>query len=250
MSSKIEWTGETWNPIVGCTKVSPGCKYCYAMKDHDKRHRAYQEGKLHHCPQFAKPFSEIQFIEKRLWVPLKRRKPTSFFINSVSDLFHEDIPDPHIEQVLNVARQTPRHTYQVLTKRAERLPVFFAARSVPNNVWLGVSVEDQRYGLPRIEHLRHVNAKTRFLSIEPLLEDLGEIDLTGIHWVIVGGESGPNARPMQKEWVLSIKAQCEKAGISFFFKQWGGKNKKKAGRILDGQIWGQTPETSQTAVAA
>ena len=239
--SKIEWTGKTWNPVVGCTKVSPGCKYCYAEKEHDKRHRGYEQGKLQQCPQYAKPFSSIQLIPKRLTDPASWRKPTTIFVNSVSDLFHENIPDSYIEQVLNVARETPRHIYQILTKRAERLPAFFDARIVPDNVWLGVSVEDRKYGLPRIDHLRQVNAKTRFLSIEPLLENLGEFDLSGIHWVIVGGESGKNARPILKDWILLIKDQCEMAGVAFFFKQWGGKNKKAAGRTLNGEIWGQMP---------
>lgn len=239
-ATKIEWTEHRWNPVTGCTKVSPGCKFCYAET---MARRLQAMGAAGYDRGFALTFHELRMDE-----PLRRKKPTVYFVNSMSDLFHEAVPDAFIEQVLNVARQTPRHTYQVLTKRAERLPVFFGARPVPENVWLGVSVEDRRYGLPRIEHLRQVNASTRFLSIEPLLEDLGEIDLTGIHWVIVGGESGPNARPMQEEWVLSIKAQCEKAGVSFFFKQWGGKDKKKAGRILDGQLWEQIPETRQTAL--
>lgn len=151
---------------------------------------------------------------------MQRKKPTVYFVNSMSDLFHEDIPDQFLDQVFSVIRQTPQHTYQILTKRAERLPEYFKKRGCPKNVWLGVSVEDRQYGVPRIDYLRQVNAHIRFLSVEPLLEDVGEVDLTGIHWVIVGGESGPKARPMKPEWVENVKHQADEAGAAFFFKQW------------------------------
>jgi len=229
--SKIEWTKQSWNPVTGCTKVSPGCKYCYAEIMTD---RLQAMG----SPKYQNGF-KVTLHESVLNEPLTRKKPTTYFVNSMSDLFHEDIPDSFIDKVLDVAKRT-KHTYQILTKRAERLPVFFKDRIVPDNVWIGVSVEDRKYGLPRIDYLRQVNGN-RFLSIEPLLEDLGEFDLSGIHWVIVGGESGNNSRPCKEEWVLSIRDQCLSNNIPFFFKQWGGKDKKKSGKTLDGKIWQQTP---------
>jgi len=188
----------------------------------------------------------------RLVQPLKRKKPTVYFVNSMSDLFHEDIPDSFLDEVFSVVTKTPQHTFQILTKRAERLPLYFSNRKCPQNVWLGVSVEDRSFGLPRIESLRQVDANIRFLSVEPLLESLGNINLTGIHWVIVGGESGPKARPMQKEWVDEIRMQCEAENVAFFFKQWGGwgvdgkkRAKKENGRELHGRIWDAMPVTQQ-----
>jgi protein gp37 len=185
----------------------------------------------------------------RLGQPLARMKPTVYFVNSMSDLFHEDIPDKFLNEVFGVIRATPQHTYQILTNRAERLPRYFARRKCPDNVWLGVSVEDRAYGLPRIDQLRQVNARIRFLSVEPLLEDLGDIDLGNIHWVIVGGESGPKARPMQPGWVDNIRQQCDEAGVAFFFKQWGGwgadgkkRSKKENGRLLHGKTWDEMPQ--------
>jgi protein gp37 len=184
----------------------------------------------------------------RLRQPLLRRKPTVWFVNSMSDLFHADISDDYIDEVLGVIRSTPQHTYQILTKRSERLPLYFSTRLLPSNVWLGVSVENRKHGKPRIDHLRAVDAQIRFLSIEPLLEDLGPLDLTDIHWVIVGGESGPKARPMKPVWARNIQQQCERAGIAYFFKQWGtwsadGRKRTKHanGRQLDGRIWNQYP---------
>ncbi|HFD86484.1 MAG TPA: phage Gp37/Gp68 family protein, partial [Gammaproteobacteria bacterium] len=211
--SNIEWTEQTWNPTTGCTKISPGCKHCYAET---MAHRLHAMG----APGYEQGFS-LSLHPDRLSQPLKRKKPTIYFVNSMSDLFHEAIPDSFLDQVMDVIQKTPQHTYQILTKRAERLSHYFRERACPDNVWLGVSVEDRRYGVPRIDLLRKVDANIRFLSIEPLLEDIGTIDLTGIHWVIVGGESGPKARPMRAEWVENIQCQAEQAGVAFFFKQWG-----------------------------
>lgn len=184
----------------------------------------------------------------RLVQPLQRKKPTTYFVNSMSDLFHEGVPNAYIDQVMDVIEQTPQHQYQILTKRAERLPTYFSRRVCPQNVWLGVSVENKRHGVPRIELLRQVDAKIRFLSVEPLLEDVGLLDLTDIHWVIVGGESGHGARPMDRAWVESIRIQCEEAGVAFFFKQWGmwgadgvRRSKKANGRELAGRTWDQYP---------
>ncbi|MBB3192075.1 DUF5131 family protein [Halomonas cerina] len=246
--SDIEWTEQTWNPVTGCTKVSPGCKHCYAEVMAGRLQamgaRGYENG-------FA-----LSLMPERLEQPLKRKRPTTYFVNSMSDLFHEGVPDYYIEQVLDVVKKTPRHTYQVLTKRAARLPDFFSSRDVPKNLWLGVSVEDQKYGVPRIEHLRQVEAAVRFLSAEPLLEDLGDLDLAGIHWVIVGGESGKGARPMRPEWADSIRRQCEEQGVAFFFKQWGGwgqdgkkRSKKANGRELGGRVYDNYPLIPSITVA-
>ena len=197
---------------------------------------------------YARGFA-LTLHEERLHQPLRRRKPTVYFVNSMSDLFHEDVPDAFIERVMTVAQRTPHHTYQILTKRAERLPRFFGQRAVPANVWLGVTVEDRRYGLPRIDHLRQVAARIRFLSVEPLLENLGPMNLGGMHWVIVGGESGSNARPMRPEWALAVRDRCEAAGVAFFFKQWGGwgadgvrRARPANGRLLAGRTWDAYPE--------
>jgi len=238
--SQIEWTEQTWNPTTGCTKISPGCKHCYAeamagrlqaMKAH-----GYENG------------FQLSLLPERLVQPIRRKKPTIYFVNSMSDLFHEGIPDLYLDQVFSVIQQTPQHTYQILTKRAERLPEYFRSRPCPANVWLGVSVEDQQYGVPRIDYLRQVDANIRFLSVEPLLEDLGKLNLAGIHWVIVGGESGSHARPMKPEWVENIQTQCEKQNLKFFFKQWGGwgadgkkRPKKVNGRMLNGRVFNEMP---------
>ena len=242
MSTKtqIEWTEQTWNPTAGCTKVSTGCKYCYAEMM-AKRLKAmgangYQNG-------FA-----LSLLPERLIQPIKRKKPTTYFVNSMSDLFHEKVPFAFIDKVFDVIKQTPQHRYQILTKRENRLLKYFKNRNVPDNVWLGVSVEDINSGLPRINILKKIPAKIRFLSIEPLLQDLGKVDLSDIHWVIVGGESGPKARPMKKEWVLNIQRQCDKQNICFFFKQWGTwgadgikRNKHKNGKLLDNKIYHNYP---------
>ncbi len=244
--SKIEWTEQTWNPTTGCTKVSPGCKHCYAEK---MAGRLKAMGAAGYEAGF-----ELALHPERLSHPMKRKKPTVWFVNSMSDLFHEGIPDSFLDRVFDTIRSTPHHTYQILTKRAERLPAYFNGRQCPNNVWLGVSVEDRHYGLPRIDALRSVNAKVRFLSVEPLLENLGELDLSGIHWVIVGGESGPKARPMKKSWADSVRRQCKVQRVAFFFKQWGGwgadgirRNKKANGRLLNGRTWNDLPVSSVSA---
>lgn len=238
--STIEWTEQTWNPTTGCTKVSPGCKNCYAAVMARRLHAMRATG-------YENEF-ELTLHPGRLDQPLQRKKPTVYFVNSMSDLFHDDVPDAFVDQVFKVIAATPQHTYQILTKRSERLPKYFAKRECPGNVWLGVSVEDQRYGVPRIDCLRQVRAHIRFLSVEPLLEDLGIVDLTDIHWVIVGGESGHHARPMREEWLASVKRQADDAGCAFFFKQWGGwgadgvkRHKKANGREFQGKVWDAYP---------
>lgn len=239
--SKIEWTERTWNPMVGCTKISPACKHCYA-ENMAKRLQAMK------TPGYENGFN-LTLLPQRLDDPLKRKTPTVYFVNSMSDLFHEDVPFEYIDRVFEVIAQAQQHTFQILTKRAERLAEYFQGRQAPRNAWLGVSVEDRKHGLPRIDHLRQVDAPIRFLSVEPLLEDIGEFNLENIHWVIVGGESGPKARPMKAEWVDTIRQQCEEAGVAFFFKQWGGwgadgvkRAKKYNGRELHGRTWDQMPE--------
>jgi protein gp37 len=196
----------------------------------------------------------LSILPERLEQPLMRKKPTTYFVNSMSDLFHNDIPFIFLDQVFDVIKRTPQHTYQILTKRSARMHKYFSSRArvVPDNVWLGVSVENRKYGLHRVDDLREIKAGIRFLSVEPLLEDIGEIDLRGIHWVIVGGESGPKARPMQAEWVESIRNQCDEDGVAFFFKQWGGwgadgvkRAKKQNGRQLHGRTWDDMPALQQ-----
>ena len=239
-SSTIEWTERTWNPVTGCTKVSPGCKHCYA----ETMANRLQAMKV---PGYERGF-EVALHPNRLEQPLNRKKATVWFVNSMADLFHDEVPDSFLDRVFTVIERTPQHTYQILTKQSERLPVYFRDRSCPSNAWLGVSVEDRKYGVPRIEHLRQVEARTRFLSVEPLLADLGSVDLSGIHWVIVGGESGPKARPMKPAWVDALRLQCEAQNVAFFFKQWGGwgadgikRNKKANGRLLHGRVWDAMP---------
>lgn len=238
--SAIEWTEHTWNPITGCTKVSPGCKHCYA-EEMSKRLKAMG------TPGYENGF-QLSLLPERLNQPLKRKKPTKYFVNSMSDLFHEQVPFEYIDKIFNVISETPQHTYQILTKRAERLAEYFDGKAAPVNAWIGVSVEDREYGIPRIDYLRKVDASIRFLSVEPLLEDLGEFDLSDIDWVIVGGESGRNARPLKFKWVDNIRMLCKNSGTAFFFKQWGtwgadGKkrNKKANGRVLRGKTWDEMP---------
>lgn len=239
-TSRIEWTEQTWNPIVGCTKISAGCKHCYAEV---MARRLQAMG----TPGYENGFA-LRLISERLEDPVKRKKPTIYFVNSMSDLFHEKVPFEYIDQVMRTISLTPHHSYQILTKRAARMARYFQTRTVPRNVWLGVSVENQRHGVPRIEHLRTVDAHIRFLSVEPLLEDVGQLDLAGIHWVIVGGESGAKARPMKPEWAEAVRFQCEDQGVAFFFKQWGGwgadgkrRAKAKNGRTLNGRTWDEMP---------
>jgi protein gp37 len=199
-------------------------------------------------PGYANGF-KLAVLPERLEEPLRRKKSTVYFVNSMSDLFHKRVSDQYIDQVFDVIRRCPQHTFQILTKRAERLASFFKYRAVPANAWIGVSVEDREYGIPRVNHLRKVDARIRFLSVEPLLDDIRDLDLTDINWVIVGGESGPKARPMKIEWVESIRQQCKEQSVQFFFKQWGGwgadgkrRSKKANGRLLDGRTWDDMPE--------
>lgn len=238
--TKIEWTEQTWNPTTGCSKISPGCVNCYAEI---MARRLQAMG----VPGYERGFEVVQHPQ-RLGEPLKRKKPTVYFVNSMSDLFHEKIPDDYINKVLNIMRNSPHHIFQVLTKRAERMAEFFKTYDAPANAWIGVTVENRKDGLPRLELLKSINASVRFLSIEPLLEDLGTVDFSNIDWVIVGGESGNRARLMEESWVLSIKNQCEAQSILFFFKQWGTwgpdmvkRDKKKNGRKLQGRTWDAMP---------
>jgi protein gp37 len=230
--SSIEWTESTWNPVTGCTKISPGCQNCYAERM-AKRLKAMEQ------PNYQKEF-EIALHEHSLQLPLKWTKPQMVFVNSMSDLFHPNVPEDFIRRVFDVMEKAPRHTFQVLTKRSERLASIGKDLPWPFNIWMGVSVETPEY-LYRIDHLRKVPAQTRFISFEPLLSSLGDINFKNIAWAIVGGESGPSARPMQKDWVVEIKDQCLASETAFFFKQWGGTNKKKSGRLLDGKTWNEMP---------
>lgn len=241
--SNIEWTEQTWNPVVGCTKVSPGCKNCYAEKMHARL-------KAMGAADYQDPFTKVKALEHQLDKPLNRKKPTIYFVNSMSDLFHDGLMATglFIDRVKYVMGFAPQHIFQVLTKRAENAFSYFDQFCAPDNLWMGVSVEDKKHGLPRIDILRETNVKHRFLSIEPLLEDLGELNLSGIDWVIVGGESGPKARPMNPEWVRSIRDQCIAQNVPFLFKQWGawgedGKKRSKSanGRLLDGKKWDEYP---------
>lgn len=241
INSKIEWTDATWNPVRGCTKISPGCAHCYA-ETLMERFRGVSGHPFEHG------FS-VRLVPEKLEDPLRWTKPRRIFVNSLSDLFHENVPDEYIEQVCNVMLTANWHTYQVLTKRADRMAALVSgerrnAATAPH-IWWGVSVEDRRHGLPRIELLRAATTANAFISIEPLLEDLGPLDLSGIGWVIVGGESGPRARPMASNWVRSIRDQCLAARVPFFFKQWGGVRKNEAGRLLDGREWNEHPPPRQ-----
>jgi len=227
--SDIEWTESTWNPVTGCNKISPGCKHCYAER---MALRLQAMGQ----PNYVAGF-ELSLHEHMLERPLQWKKPQVIFVNSMSDLFHDDVPLSFIEKVFHVMRQANWHQFQVLTKRSERL-MNLSPRS--DNVWMGVSVENADYTF-RIDHLRNTGATTKFLSLEPLLGPLPDLDLSSIDWVIVGGESGPGARPMQQKWVTEIRDQCLVANVPFFFKQWGGVHKKKNGRSLEGRTWNQMP---------
>ena len=241
MPTKIEWTDESWNPFTGCTKVSPGCKHCYAERFAERFRGVVQPDGTRH-PFFTGFDPEPR--PERLDQPYGWRTPRRVFVNSMSDLFGDFVPDAVLARVFDVMRASPQHTYQVLTKRAARMATWTAEQrwSAPApNVWLGVSVENVQHGLPRVELLRQTLAAVRFLSIEPLLEDLPTLDLDGINWVIVGGESGPGARPMQARWVRRIRDECQRAGVAFFFKQWGGVRKHLTGRMLDGRTWDQMP---------
>ncbi len=236
-NSSIEWTDATWNPVRGCTKISPGCKNCYA-----ERFAERFRGVPGH--PFEQGF-DIRLVPHKLNEPLTWHRPRRIFVNSMSDLFHDRVPDDYILRVADVMLRAEHHTYQVLTKRASRLRSLLgtslSTAAKQSHIWWGVSVEDRKHGVPRIAELRASPARVKFLSVEPLLEDLGTVDLTGISWVIVGGESGPRARPMQREWVTSLLEQCDAKDIPFFFKQWGGVRKKRAGRELNGRTYDAMP---------
>jgi protein gp37 len=242
--SAIEWTDATWNPIRGCTKISPGCAHCYAETFAERfrgvRGHPYEQG------------FDVRLVPEKLLEPLRWATPRMIFVNSMSDLFHEDVPERFILDVSRVMALAKWHTFQVLTKRSQRLlellkgPLRFAANY--SHIWWGVSVENRRHGVPRIAHLQASPASVRFLSIEPLLEDLDSLDLAGINWVIVGGESGPGARPLNQEWIIRIRDQCEMAGVPFFFKQWGGVRKKENGRELAGRTYDEIPRRHKSAV--
>jgi protein gp37 len=236
-NSKIEWTDATWNPVRGCTKISPGCAHCYAETFAERfrgvPNHPYEQG------------FDLRLVPEKLAEPLSWAKSQMVFVNSMSDLFHNDVPDEYIVLVAQVMAEAKWHTYQVLTKRSDRLrdllksKLAFAA-ALPH-IWWGVSVENRKHGLPRVQHLREARPQMAFLSIEPLLEDLGDFDLSGIDWVIVGGESGAGARPMKPEWVTRIRQQCSRAKVPFFFKQWGGVRKSTTGRELDGRTFDEMP---------
>lgn len=232
LGSTIEWTESTWNPVTGCSKVSTGCRHCYAER---MAHRLQAMG----VSQYANGF-EIALQRKALELPLTWKRPQIIFVNSMSDLFHKDVPRSYIQEVFAVMRKAHWHTFQVLTKRAERLSELDSQLEWAPNIWMGVSIETDPYTL-RADFLRRTNAHVKFLSCEPLLGPLPSLDLTGLDWVIVGGESGPGARPMDESWVTSIQKQCLRKKVPFFFKQWGGVHKKKAGRTLRGRTWDELP---------
>jgi protein gp37 len=245
IQSHIEWTDATWNPVRGCTKVSPGCKHCYAETFAERfrgvKGHPYEQG------------FDLRTVPSKLEEPLGWKKPRFVFVNSMSDLFHERVPADYIRRVFEVMVTAHWHTFQVLTKRSERMRDLLASQlnfaATQKHIWWGVSVEDREHGMPRIGHLRQSKAAVRFLSIEPLLEDLGGIDLSGMDWVIVGGESGRGARPMKEEWVVSIQRQCRENDVAFFFKQWGGVHKSKNGRSLNGRTYDEMPTTSSLVIS-
>jgi len=236
--SSIEWTDATWNPVRGCTKVSPGCKHCYA-ETFAERFRGVADH------PFEQGF-DLRLVPEALDLPLRWRASRRIFVNSMSDLFHEHIPDEYVRQVFEVMRQASQHQFQVLTKRSARMAALAATIEIADHVWMGVSVENQKY-VSRINDLRRVHACVRFLSIEPLLGPIPKLDLRDIHWVIVGGESGPGARPMDPAWVRSIRDQCIANEVRFFFKQWGGVRKRATGRVLDGRTWDEMPTPTDHA---
>jgi protein gp37 len=236
-NSTIEWTDATWNPVRGCIKISPGCKNCYA----DRFAERFRGVKGHPYERGFDP----RLVPEKLHEPLKWTAPKMVFVNSMSDLFQDAVPDEYIVKVANIMASAPRHTFQVLTKRASRMADLLNTKlssvATLSHIWWGVSVEDKTHGLPRIDELRRAPVAIRFLSVEPLLEDLGVVDLGGIHWMIVGGESGPGARKMEKAWVESLHHQCSATGIPFFFKQWGGVQKNRNGRTLNGRTYDEIP---------
>lgn len=238
--SGIEWTESTWNPVTGCTKISPGCKHCYAER---MAQRLQAMGQRNYRSGFV-----LTLQPHMLELPLRWKKPQTVFVNSMSDLFHDDVPTQYIHQVFEVMRLAHWHRFQVLTKRSQRLCELSSQLDWAPNIWMGVSVESDAYRF-RIDHLRSTAASVRFLSLEPLLGPILKIDLRGIDWVIVGGESGPGARPVDPSWVTGLRDQCHCANVPFFFKQWGGKNKKQAGRVLEGKTWDQMPSAAASSHA-
>ena len=242
--SAIEWTEATWNPTTGCDRVSPGCDNCYAMTL-SRRLKAMGSPKYQRDgdARTSGPGFGLTLHSDSLDVPRHWASPRLIFVNSMSDLFHESVPIEFVADVLDVIRETPQHTYQVLTKRSKRLMKIAPRLDWPRNLWMGVSVETKRYAF-RIDHLREVPAAVRFISAEPLLGPLGALDLSGIHWVIAGGESGPNARPVEHEWITELRDECTTASVAFFFKQWGGRTPKAGGRELDGEYWDELPVRS------
>src|SRR5262245_15681934 len=231
-NSSIEWTESTWNPVTGCNKLSPGCKHCYAERM-AKRLKAMGQRNYRHGFQ-------LTLQPHMLELPLRWKKPQTIFVNSMSDLFHKDVPLEYVQDVFDVMKRARWHRFQVLTKRADRLEQLSPLLEWAPNIWMGVSVENQKYAF-RIDHLRRTGAQTKFLSLEPLLGPLKDLDLSGIDWTIVGGESGFGARPMLVDWVKDIRTQCERSKVAFFFKQWGGVQKKKHGRLLEGRTWDEMP---------
>lgn len=241
--SAIEWTDATWNPVRGCTKISPGCAHCYA-ETFAERFRGvpghpYEQG------------FDLRLVPEKLLEPLRWPQSRMIFVNSMGDLFHEEVPDDYIEAVASVMQRANWHTYQVLTKRSKRLRDLLRtklrAAAKASHIWWGVSVENRRVGLPRVRDLQQATAQMRFLSVEPLLEDLGRLPLSGLNWVIVGGESGAGARPIEKDWVVAIQRQCRAAGVPFFFKQWGGVRKAEAGRKLHGRTYDEFPSVIRSS---
>ncbi len=237
-NSHIEWTNATWNPVTGCTKVSEGCRHCYAERFAER----FRDVKGH---PFEQGF-DLKLWPERLTLPLEWKEPRMIFVNSMSDLFHEKVPFEYVEQVFDTMRQADWHTFQVLTKRSKRLKALASKLDWPDNVWMGVSVEDMKVA-HRVDDLRAVDASVRFLSCEPLLASLKPLDLSGIHWVIVGGESGPGAREMKEEWVKELRTKCRANHVPFFFKQWGGVIKSRTGRKLDGKEYNQFPAAVMSA---
>lgn len=238
--SRIEWTESTWNPLTGCTKISPGCKHCYAERM-AKRLQAMRQ------PNYVNGF-KLTMHEHVLEKPLEWKTPQVIFVNSMSDLFHKDVPLEFIQRVFDTMKRAHWHQFQVLTKRSDRLAELSPYLEWTDNIWMGISVENEKYTF-RIDDLRKTGAKIKFLSVEPLIGPISKMNLKGINWVIVGGESGPGARPLEREWVVSIRDQCVKAKVPFFFKQWGGVQKKKTGRLLDGRTWDQMPVDTNLARA-
>jgi protein gp37 len=239
-NSHIEWTEATWNPLTGCTKISPGCKLCYAERL-SRRLRAM--GQQNYVNGF-----ELTLHEHVVDLPLGWKKPRTIFVNSMSDLFHKDVPVDFVQRVFNIMNRANWHIYQILTKRSERLREIGPSLTWGNHIWMGVSVENSDYTF-RIEDLRKSGADVKFISFEPLIGPISDVDLSGIDWAIVGGESGPKARPMQPDWARSLRAQCRKAHVPFFFKQWGGVQKSKTGRVLDGRTWDAMPNVYKKLIA-